>query len=683
MPPTAMRPSRTRSLLVFALVASVVTPVWVAGQARAVAPGQVSMSLVSESTWNDFTRPLRIRVRVRNDSPTAIDRLAIVLTIEARAGARSVYQLSVHQAATAVLHSFVFQERGAIAPGASRTIFLRQPLKNLALVSDNGIYPLQIQLLSGESIMATLRTSMVFLIETPENPLHITWTWVLDEPLQTDPNGVFEPGPMEGDIAPGGRLDAMVNAINDATPGAIDLVVSTVLVDQLDRMSNGYRIRGPDGALRTVRPDTGGAADAAHLLGLLRRIAGRPGTQLVAQPFSDARVPALLRAGLGDDLPTLLDRGRRLVASVLGAQPVQDVFHPPLSQIETPSADRLAALGESTLLLDSGSIPVQAGLTPNPPPVIRLSGGHHPIRVVLPDAEMVSVAQPFGDDPTLQARVALGELAAVWLEFPGTPGRGVAVLLGESPGYAAQFFRSFATLVRDSPWLRPVTASAMTSIVSSPGRASLPRRKFAALSEVVVNRVLAARDRLRLFASTAQRSTGMLARLRSALLLAEGGESVNRPAVGLGLANWVMGQIDATYRRVLPPQSGHIFTLLSRRGSIPLTMRNDNAFPMRVAVRFVTDHRVGFPKGNIQTLTLPPKGVIHFLVAVRAATTGRFPVKLQVFPPGTACGGCLIAESDVIVRSTAYNRVALVLTIGAGLFLLGWWGRRFLPRRTT
>jgi hypothetical protein len=35
--------------------------------------------------------------------------------------------------------------------------------------------------------------------------------------------------------------------------------------------------------------------------------------------------------------------------------------------------------------------------------------------------------------------------------------------------------------------------------------------------------------------------------------------------------------------------------------------------------------------------------------------------------------------AQLIVRSTAYNRVALVLTIGAALVLLALWGRRFMP----
>jgi hypothetical protein len=35
-----------------------------------------------------------------------------------------------------------------------------------------------------------------------------------------------------------------------------------------------------------------------------------------------------------------------------------------------------------------------------------------------------------------------------------------------------------------------------------------------------------------------------------------------------------------------------------------------------------------------------------------------------------------------VIRSTVYNRIALVITIAAALVLLALWARRFIPRRT-
>lgn len=73
---------------------------------------------------------------------------------------------------------------------------------------------------------------------------------------------------------------------------------------------------------------------------------------------------------------------------------------------------------------------------------------------------------------------------------------------------------------------------------------------------------------------------------------------------------------------------------------------------------------------------LEPPGE-SFSFPVRTQTTGRFPVDVRLRTPD----GSPIASSTIVVRSTAYNRVALVVTIGAALFLALWWGRRFLPRR--
>jgi hypothetical protein len=44
--------------------------------------------------------------------------------------------------------------------------------------------------------------------------------------------------------------------------------------------------------------------------------------------------------------------------------------------------------------------------------------------------------------------------------------------------------------------------------------------------------------------------------------------------------------------------------------------------------------------------------------------------------------GRLIGEDAFVVRSTAYNRIALLITIGAAIVLLLVWARRFVPGRT-
>ena len=118
-------------------------------------------------------------------------------------------------------------------------------------------------------------------------------------------------------------------------------------------------------------------------------------------------------------------------------------------------------------------------------------------------------------------------------------------------------------------------------------------------------------------------------------------------------------------------------TLPSQRGLLPLSLTNDTGQQLRVLVRFVTDRRLQFVRGPTEKVTLPP-GRRTLTVQVRAQTTGRIPVKVQVLSRGAVPD--TIAERTMVVRSTHYNLVALFVTIGAALFLLGWWGRRFLPR---
>ena len=71
-------------------------------------------------------------------------------------------------------------------------------------------------------------------------------------------------------------------------------------------------------------------------------------------------------------------------------------------------------------------------------------------------------------------------------------------------------------------------------------------------------------------------------------------------------------------------------------------------------------------------------GTQTFTFPVRADATGRFPVKIQVRTPVNDALAETITETQVVVRSTAYNRVALFLTLGAGFFLLGWWAIRLV-----
>jgi Family of unknown function (DUF6049) len=646
--------------------------------ARAQDQPSVQMRLVAQSVWNGPRVPLRLTFEATNGGDASLDDLSVVLSIEVPARSRSEYSLSLREDTT-LLSASLFSQKGSLLPGQTRTFSLRQSLDALTLRGESVLYPLKVQLLSRDVPVGALRTPMLFLVERPQVPLDLQWTWVFAAPLQYRPDGVFLRGALESDVMEGGRLESMAGALEALGPKAADVVMSSVLADELERMKRGYRILGEGDSVRTVAKGTGPAAAAEQLLDTLSRIAGRPTTELLAYPLGDPSLPALVGSGIGKDLPVLLHRGEALTTSSLGVTPRRDVVRPPYSQLDVATTNRLRTLGARTLLIDADYLvpsPTPAKFTPAP--VVQLVGGRKPMAAVIPDALVMARASAYPGDPTLAAHVALGELATIWLEFPGTPNRGASLLFGEAATLDPRFLPALSSLVGRSPWLRPVTARELVAVTLDREQRPIPNRAYPHFSPDYLSHLLFARAAVTQFGQTAEGAKPLVDRLQTQLLLADGGGFVSDPFRGRLFIDSAYEVVQQTYKRVVV--SPGLVTLTSRQGNILVTLRNSTDYTIRVRIVLIADRRISFVKGESRKITLPPlQRTLTF--AVRAETTGRFPVKVRIQTPGDPGIPQTITETEVLVRSTAYNRIALVLTIGAALFLLGWWGRRFLPRR--
>jgi hypothetical protein len=643
-------------------------------------PPAVTMRLISQSPWNDADHSLAIAFEATNESETSLESLKVVLIIHAPARSRSLYELSLTQDATSVLAAYPYPEDGSLEPGESRTFDVVQPLDVLQALGESVIYPLQIQLTSEDAPVGTIRSPLIFLSEHPQVPLNLAWTWVLSAPIEYRPDGVFLNGTLEADIAPGGRLDGLVGALERAGRTRLDLVMSSVLADQLDRMAGGYRILDPDGTIRTVERGEGGSGDATALLSRVRGLAERQGVEVIASPFGDPRLPALMEAGLAVDLPVLFDRGRSTVEAVLRRAPVENVVRPPLSQLDAASMAKLEEIDATTLVVDHGFIPPPEEPLPfSPPAVVRVSSVTTSVAAVVPDPQVQAIAASLSPDPVLAAHSAVGELAATWLELPGTAGRGAAVLFPENPRLPLDLLQEFATLVRTSPWLRPAKVSRFVTLVPEQAEPQpLPIRTYREIGPDYLGRLVRAKSSLAQFGRTAVDSGTLTERLGERLLIAEAGTFVAEPPLGEAFIESVIDEIGRIYAGVTIETIR--LTLPSQRGTIPITFSNRSGFRLNVRLRFSTDRRLQFVGGTSHRITLPISSrTLTF--AVRAQTTGHIPFTVRLVTDGTSQAGDTIAEADMVIRSTAYNRVALIFTIGAALFLLLWWGRRFLPRR--
>lgn len=116
--------------------------------------------------------------------------------------------------------------------------------------------------------------------------------------------------------------------------------------------------------------------------------------------------------------------------------------------------------------------------------------------------------------------------------------------------------------------------------------------------------------------------------------------------------------------------------LTSRRGSLPVTVVNDNPFPVEVRLRLRSD-RLRFPDGE-EISTEVGAEPSRLDVPVEALATGSVPTFVELWTPD---GTTLLDTRQLNVRSTAISGVGLAISLGALTVLVVWWVRTWRRNR--
>jgi Family of unknown function (DUF6049) len=395
----------------------------------------------------------------------------------------------------------------------------------------------------------------------------------------------------------------------------------------------------------------------------------------VALPYASPFIPAMAAARLREALRAQVARGRQIVATTLGQPIAEGAFRPPAGIVDEDSLDLLIDVGERSLILDPEAVNHPAFVF-TPPPVADLeTKDREVVRAVNPDAGVDRRIEDDEVDPRLAAMRTLGELSAIYFERPGTT-RGTAIVIGEDdsprPPFMRTLLRGIARQREGLRWLRPVTATRLLV-----GGDSVPRRLRSFPVETFPPSYLAelrrARDALGRFAAVAGLDHEVVNRLGTLILTSQSRYLISREEEAEEMLAAVERGVGSEFAKIDPPRPTTI-RLTSRSGVIPVTIGNEADYEMEVRV-VLRAPGLDFVGGSSREVRLSrPEQQLTFPVEVQR--TGRFRVAVEVQTPE----GEPIAESRIVVRSTAYNRVALVVTIGAALFLALWWSRRFLPR---
>jgi hypothetical protein len=411
-------------------------------------------------------------------------------------------------------------------------------------------------------------------------------------------------------------------------------------------------------------------------LATLATLAADPAQQVLTGPYVPVSLAGLADIGLADQAAAQLARGVQVLGSTLHAQanPHTVVIDNAIDQgalepLRSQGVDHLVV--PDTSLASSGSKltltqPFQlAGAQPGQPLVTASDSG---------------LASHFtsGGDQVLAAHQLLADLAEIYFEQPASSQpRGVVVDTPLDWPASSAFLTAALDGLDQSPIVQPLTLSALDASIPAVASNGAPLvRQLGTQSDqtrVPVASLRSAQRRLLSFSTVVGNDPRLLGEMGDVLLAGESSDL--RQSEQSRYMSGVQDQIGVQLAKLTLSQDRTI-TLTSRTGRIPITVISQTDYTVH-AVLTVASDKLSFPNGSTQILALDRRdNPEYFDVSARAS--GDFPLSVSLVSPN---GDLVLLNSRFTVRSTATSAVAIALSVGAGAFLLGWWGRSLIMRR--
>ena len=631
----------------------------------------------------------RLRLRVANGTRDVEDSLRVVATVHRRAFHRLDFARAVDEGRVGDVYTSLSQEIAPLEGRRVRTVELRRTAEELGFRGEDalGVYPLVIRLQRSDETIQTIRTAVVVVSSQVAQPLRAALVAPVDAAPAVLPDGLLRPGDLRQELAPRGRLRALLSDLGERPDLPMTFAVDARMLDDAADFADGYRAR-TDSGTADVDADSSLARAAQAFLGELRTVLAQQHVETVALPYGPADLSALVRGGMGSEAARLVSEGRARVEGHTQARPAPGVLIP-AGGISAQALTEAVNAGIDTVVLPSESLDASAepsSASPAPARRLRTSAGTT-VTAAVPDpwlGELLADADALeGLDPPVAVQRLIAETAAVYFERPfAEQPRGLLLLppLHWSPpdGFAA----GLAGSLKAAPWLRAVTLSQLLREVEPTERA-LARVSYpteARERELPSAYVQQLRDARRALGSLAgvlaedATTPGLYDRM---LLTAASVWYRDDPADGMDLMRAVLGAVTDLYGSVRVPDSPTVL-LSGIDGQIPVTVENRSTIPLRLAIQ-LESQRFEFENGPSRTVVVAPESTQTLAFRARDRSPGRTsPIRVVV---ADADGQLQLAEGTVVVRSTAVSAVALAVVIGAGLFLLIWWLRTFRKRR--
>lgn len=428
-----------------------------------------------------------------------------------------------------------------------------------------------------------------------------------------------------------------------------------------------------------------GRRAAEDFLALLRSaLAGR---QVLVLPYSDPDAVAMVRAGLSDQLATLVTSGRSVAARVLQLDPARTPDRPGLitglalpenGLIDDATLEFWTAHGMSKAILAPGGVRHAGGAVG----AVRIAAGGRTVQAALTDSSMTAAVNDLirkGRAPGLAMR--LTNLAAL-LTGSSIDGTGTPLVLapanrwnpnGASWAILTGLLDTLQTgaVVRPTPLTTIADGRATSATLTYPASA-----RQAELDQALLREVADKQRRIASLTASLSRARGVDTPIPSDLL-----EPLSAALLPLGSAGL---QTDETIARSILDTTGTTlaglqsavtlaagspsYTLASSTSPLQISVRNDTPYVVRMRVK-VDGSAVGMKADDPGVQEIPAGRSHQFKVDTQVVRAGRFVARVQLL----AADGTPWSEPTAItVTSSAYGTLTIVLIAVAGgaLFLM-------------
>ena len=578
---------------------------------------------------------------------------------------------------------------------------------------------------SGADSSADTLTSVV--PPDTSKPVRLTMFWpIADRPrLAAGAPGAATPVRLIDDdlatsLAPGGRLDTLLSAVDFATSPPVDpggqlgsalcLAVDPDLLVTVNAMTAGYVVNdAPDAGPGTPTHPGVGQDAAIAWLNRLKAVAQR--MCVASTTYAQADLDALRRVGDSGLSGIATNGAGGIVDQLLGIASIRGASLVGDGPLTGPAVELLSAQGP-TVAIGAADFPAQDSATGEPATADLTPVRYTPQLVAAPFDPAVGAALagagtepaspsyldpsmdiPLKDESAIARRQdAVGSL--LWRGLhPDTEPR-TQILMPPlawslQPEDAQSILTAVATAIHAGLAVpRPLTAVIAEGHAVAPqdlaplpdGNLGNPRGRFddGVVSGIasVTGRLWALTAALTTDARTGLTGTQYTAPLREDMLRALS-QSVP-PDARNGLAQQRLTTVGRTVDDLLGAVTivnpGGSYTLATERSPLPLALRNDLPVPIRV--RLEVDAPPGMSVTDMGEIELPP-GYLPLRVPIEVHFTQRVAVDVAL---STTDGLPLGEPVRLSVHSNAYGKVLFFITLSAGAVLVLLAGRRLWHR---